>query len=74
MATVGISAPSSIAACIAIGPWTAHCPPPEGINKFRSAPLKKEEIGSVCAVEISTKRLTTLCASPVVAIIPAIPA
>ena len=74
MATRGRSAPICWAAAIMSGPWTAHCPPPDGIKRLRNPPERNAQIGRVPALEKDTKNSTMIATSPESSMMAAMPA
>ena len=55
--------PRAAPAGIMIGPWTAHCPPPEGTKILTNPAERKENRGKVRSVEMCTKACDTALAS-----------
>src|SRR5690606_30100941 len=74
MATRVTSVSSAAAVAITIGPCTAHCPPPEGMNILMMPALIKVQNGSVAALAMEVMAPDRVAISPDSAMMAVMPA
>ena len=56
--------PTWAAVCSAIGPWIAHCAPPDGTKKLMRHAAKNDMSGIVCAVPAVAKNRAMVSTRP----------